>query len=62
VNHLFLVVEVSDEAVTVVVLRMVEGVEEREVAPVSIVLVAHVIPHSVKDETTQSPPSSNYSG
>ena len=33
-----------------VVLRLVERGEEREVVPVSIVLVAHVVAHSVRKE------------
>ena len=49
-TYLVLIIEVSDEAVGVVVLALVEGDKEREIIPVSILLVAHVIPNSVIKE------------
>ena len=47
---LSLVAEVCNEAVRVVVLSLVERGEEGEVVPVSVVLVAHVVAHSVRKE------------
>ena len=47
--HLSLVIEVFDEAVGVVVLGLVEGREEGEIIPVTIILVSHMIAHTVRE-------------
>ena len=44
--HFSLVVEVLDEAVGVVVGCLVERLEEGEIVPVSVPLVAHVVGHT----------------
>ena len=45
-RHLILIIEVSDEAVLVVVVPLVEGYERWEVWPISVLLVSHVICNS----------------
>ncbi len=45
-SYLVLIAKVGDEAVGVIVVGLVEWGEEREVFPVSVVLVAHVIAHT----------------
>ncbi len=45
-KYLFLIVKVCDEAVRVIMLRMVERKEKRKVIPVVVLLVAHMISNS----------------
>jgi len=46
--YLCLVVEVLNEAIWMVILLLVERNKEREVGPVPILLIAHVVTNSVK--------------
>ena len=43
-----MVIEVCDEAVGVVILGLIEGRKEGEVIPVTVILVPHVITHTVR--------------
>ena len=46
--YLVLIGEVSDEAVWVVVLLMIERIESIKVIPVTIVLISHVVTDSAR--------------
>ncbi len=51
--HLMLVVEVINQAVGMVMLLMIEGEEFSKVVPITIILVSHVIAHSVTNTHMQ---------
>ena len=52
-TYLVLITPILDLAVGMVVLRQVEGSEESEVVPVSILLNSHVIGHTAWDRCTK---------